>query len=111
MGARHVHIVEAARAAGMTRLSLETGSWPFFEAARALYRTHGFADCLPFGDYVADPNSVFMTRPTTLPPITQPAVPELDRWPSPAAREDSWRARRRRSAARRRPRMSRGRAR
>ena len=23
---------------------------------------HGFAECPPFGNYVADPNSVFMTR-------------------------------------------------
>jgi putative acetyltransferase len=55
------HIVDAARAMGMTRLSLETGSSPYFHAARSLYRNHGFVDCPPFGDYVPDPNSVFMT--------------------------------------------------
>jgi putative acetyltransferase len=55
------HIVETARSGGMARLSLETGSWPYFEPARALYRRHGFAECPPFGDYVLDPNSVFMT--------------------------------------------------
>lgn len=55
------HIIEAARAMGMTRLSLETGSWPFFEPARAFYRSHGFVECPPFGDYVEDTNSVFMT--------------------------------------------------
>jgi putative acetyltransferase len=27
---------------------------------RALYRNHGFVECGPFGEYVADPNSVFM---------------------------------------------------
>ena len=43
------------------RLSLETGSWPYFEAARAFYRRHGFVECPPFGDYNPDPNSVFMT--------------------------------------------------
>ncbi|NOT43324.1 MAG: GNAT family N-acetyltransferase [Acidobacteria bacterium] len=56
------HVVDAARARGMARLSLETGSWDFFIPARALYRKHGFVECPPFGDYVPDPNSVFMTR-------------------------------------------------
>lgn len=56
------HIIEAARARGMTRLSLETGSWAYFHPARALYRRHGFVECPPFGDYVDDPNSLFMTR-------------------------------------------------
>jgi len=55
------HIIEAARTIGMTRLSLETGSWAYFNPARALYRSHGFVECPPFGEYVADPNSVFMT--------------------------------------------------
>lgn len=55
------HIIAAAREMGLTRLSLETGSWPYFEPARELYRRHGFVDCPPFGSYAADPNSVFMT--------------------------------------------------
>jgi putative acetyltransferase len=55
------HIVEAARARGMRRLSLETGSFAFFAPARALYARHGFVACGPFGDYGADPNSTFMT--------------------------------------------------
>jgi putative acetyltransferase len=55
------HIIGAARRHGMTRLSLETGSWDFFLPARALYRHHGFIECGPFGRYVADVNSVFMT--------------------------------------------------
>jgi len=55
------HIIEVARSRGMTRLSLETGSWPYFAAARSLYARHGFVECPPFGDYRADPNSVFMT--------------------------------------------------
>lgn len=57
-----LHIIDAARAAGMRRLSLETGSWHYFAAARALYLKHGFAVCGPFGTYAQDPNSVFMTR-------------------------------------------------
>jgi L-amino acid N-acyltransferase YncA/N-acetylglutamate synthase-like GNAT family acetyltransferase len=56
------HIVAVARAEGLTRLSLETGSWPYFDPARAMYAAHGFVECEPFGAYVADPNSVFMTR-------------------------------------------------
>jgi putative acetyltransferase len=55
------HIIAAARERGMSRLSLETGSWPYFAPARALYARHGFVECPPFGDYVPDRNSVFMT--------------------------------------------------
>jgi putative acetyltransferase len=55
------HIIEAARGEGLTRLSLETGSWPYFAPAAALYRAHGFVDCPPFGSYKPDPNSVFLT--------------------------------------------------
>jgi putative acetyltransferase len=55
------HIIATARAGGMARLSLETGSWDYFAPARALYARHGFVECDPFGDYVLDPNSVFMT--------------------------------------------------
>lgn len=55
------HIIASARRDGMSRLSLETGSWEYFRPARALYAAHGFAECPPFGAYVADPNSVFMT--------------------------------------------------
>ena len=57
-----VHIVDTARAAGMRRLSLETGSWDYFTAARTLYRKHGFVVCEPFGEYVANANSVYMSR-------------------------------------------------
>lgn len=55
-------LIEEARAIGICRLSLETGSWPYFAPARAFYRRHGFVECGPFGAYQADPNSVFMTR-------------------------------------------------
>ena len=55
------HIIATARASGMSRLSLETGSMEYFEPARALYMSHGFAECPPFADYVLDPNSVFMS--------------------------------------------------
>jgi len=55
------HVIAVARARGMSRLSLETGSWPFFAPARALYAHTGFVECEPFGGYRRDPNSVFMT--------------------------------------------------
>ena len=55
------HIIASAQGRGMSRLSLETGSWPYFEPARALYARHGFVECPPFGDYRPDRNSVFMT--------------------------------------------------
>ena len=55
------HIMDRARQMGLSRLSLETGSWPYFAPARALYQRHGFVECPPFGSYRADPNSVFMT--------------------------------------------------
>jgi putative acetyltransferase len=59
------HIVESARKSGTTRLSLETGSWDYFIPARTFYRRHGFVQRPPFGDYVADLHSVFMTLDLT----------------------------------------------
>ncbi len=56
------HLISHARAIGLSRLSLETGAMDFFIPARALYAKNGFTPCPPFGDYVQDPNSVFMTR-------------------------------------------------
>lgn len=55
------HIIATARGRGMSRLSLETGSWDYFRPAREFYKRHGFLECLPFGDYLLDPNSVFMS--------------------------------------------------
>ncbi len=60
-GAMLRHIIEWAKAAGMSRLSLETGAWDFFRPAHALYRSHGFVECPAFGDYSPDPNSLFFT--------------------------------------------------
>jgi putative acetyltransferase len=55
-------LVAEAAAAGMTRLSLETGVEPGFAAARGLYERAGFSECGPFEGYALDPNSVFMTK-------------------------------------------------
>jgi putative acetyltransferase len=57
------HLIDAARAEGFTRLSLETGVQPTFVAARALYHNAGFTECPPFEGYTDDPNSLFMTKP------------------------------------------------
>lgn len=56
------HLVAEARASGLERLSLETGSQAMFEPARVLYSRAGFEECGPFEGYVPDPNSIFMTR-------------------------------------------------
>ncbi len=55
------HILRMARQRGCARLSLETGSHAAFAPAQALYASVGFRHCGPFGDYVDDPHSVFMT--------------------------------------------------
>ena len=56
------HLLREARARGYTRVSLETGRPDEFRAARLLYEANGFAECPPFGDYLADGFSVCMTR-------------------------------------------------
>ena len=55
------HLIATAREMGLTRLSLETGAWAYFQPAHRLYQRHGFTDGPPFGAYAADPNSRFMT--------------------------------------------------
>lgn len=56
------HIISEAQRRGYERLSLETGSMPFFAPARRLYARFGFAPCGPFAGYTTDPNSAFMTK-------------------------------------------------
>lgn len=56
------HLLQEAKSAGVKRLSLETGSQAMFKPARVLYERAGFSECPPFGSYVLDPMSVFMTR-------------------------------------------------
>lgn len=57
-----MHVINEAKERGYRRLSLETGSMPFFEPARRLYLKFGFVYCGPFSDYKEDPNSMFMTK-------------------------------------------------
>ncbi len=56
------HLLQEARARDFARVSLETGTQPFFEPARQLYLQNGFVECGPFADYCLDPYSFFMTR-------------------------------------------------
>ncbi len=56
------HIVTTARAAGMTRLLLETGTGPMFDAAHRLYARAGFVPCPAFGGYVATNFNRFLSR-------------------------------------------------
>jgi putative acetyltransferase len=54
------HVLDHARARGLDRLVLETGTGPAFAPAVALYRRAGFTDRGPFGDYVAGPDNQFL---------------------------------------------------
>lgn len=56
------HILGQAVDLGYQRISLETGTQPFFEPACQLYKRYGFTDCAPFGSYGLDPHSRFMSR-------------------------------------------------
>jgi len=55
------HILQVARERGYRELFLETGNHPAFAPGHALYKSVGFRDCGPFGNYVENGNSVFMS--------------------------------------------------
>lgn len=67
------HLIQTARTQGLSRLSLETGSWDYFHPAHTLYRRHGFVECGPFAGYVPDRNSIFMSLELggTAPPMSR----------------------------------------
>ncbi|WP_306395861.1 GNAT family N-acetyltransferase [Telluria beijingensis] len=54
------HLAMFARMSGLPELKLETGIHQ--PAAIALYERFGFGRCEPFGDYRADPLSLFMEK-------------------------------------------------
>ncbi|WP_206053914.1 GNAT family N-acetyltransferase [Nocardioides iriomotensis] len=54
-------LLDEARALGLERVSLETGSMEAFAPARRMYARAGFVACEPFGDYNPSRNSTFMT--------------------------------------------------
>jgi putative acetyltransferase len=57
------HVIAQARAEDLTRLSLETGSGPAFDAALSLYRAHGFVDGEAFADYRRSDFNQFLHLP------------------------------------------------
>ena len=57
-----VRIIQEAKRRSYERLSLETGSMDAFAPAQRLYASFGFTPCAPFGDYVDDPHSLYMTK-------------------------------------------------
>ena len=54
------HIISQARQRHYSRLSLETGTTPEFDAALNLYSKYGFEIGEPFGDYTDNAFSQFM---------------------------------------------------
>lgn len=56
------HLVATARTAGITRISLETGSTEQFAAANRLYEKQGFERTGPFGGYIDTPFTRFFTK-------------------------------------------------
>jgi putative acetyltransferase len=54
-------------------VSLETGRDPFFDPARAMYAAAGFREGPPFGSYLPDPHSAFLTM--LLPASSAVAMP------------------------------------
>lgn len=56
------HIIKEAERRAYDCLNLETGAFPEFAPARALYARYGFEYRGPFAGYIDDPNSVFMTK-------------------------------------------------
>jgi putative acetyltransferase len=55
------HIVTLARAQGLARLYLETGTTDGFAAARRLYERAGFQPCGTFGGYPVTGDNTFYT--------------------------------------------------
>jgi putative acetyltransferase len=63
-GALIRHILDEAKVRSYKRVSLETGAWEEFAAARALYAKYGFVSCGPYEGYedaTSVEMSVFMT--------------------------------------------------
>jgi putative acetyltransferase len=57
------HLVNEAKARGLQRLILETGSGPAFEPALALYRKRGFVDSEAFSTYERSAFNQFLHLP------------------------------------------------
>ena len=70
LGSRIMERLETLIAArGIATINLETG--PLNIEAVAMYRRLGYAECGPFGDYPANPYSLFMTKNMTVEPSNE----------------------------------------
>ncbi|MFB7843259.1 GNAT family N-acetyltransferase [Microbacterium sp. NPDC056052] len=58
-------LLDDARTRGVERISLETGAADYFWPAHRLYAKAGFDECEPFGSYVEDAHSLFLTMRLT----------------------------------------------
>ena len=54
-------LIEKSQQLNIQKISVETGSGEFFLPARKLFKNLGFIECKPFGHYVDDPNSCYMS--------------------------------------------------
>ena len=54
-------LFDKSRKLGLNKISVETGSGEFFLPARRLFKEFGFEECEPFGHYVNDSNSCYMS--------------------------------------------------
>lgn len=64
-------IIAVARERGYETLSLETGSHADFQPAQKLYQSFGFRYSGPFGSYLENPHSVFMSLRLATPTTSQ----------------------------------------
>ena len=53
-------LINEAKKLDIKKISIETGSGPFFSPARNLFDKCGFIVCKPFAHYKEDPNSCYM---------------------------------------------------
>ena len=56
------YIVNLAKERGYQQISLETGTMEAFLPAQKLYLKFGFKACQPFGSYIKDPHSMYMSK-------------------------------------------------
>ena len=54
-------LFEKSKELGINKICVETGSGEFFLPARRLFKEFGFEECEPFGHYVNDSNSCYMS--------------------------------------------------
>ena len=54
-------LFEKSKELGINKISVETGSGEFFLPARKLFKEFGFEECEPFGHYINDSNSCYMS--------------------------------------------------